>query len=107
MLNHISLYLHIRDISLQYVTAQKELNINKTKEKAYRTLPCTTKHCFINTVCHDRSVAIGMGIPVMPELTSHWLIDFYQYRQKNPAIKENGERMEKCGISDALANDVP
>ena len=26
MLSHISLYLHIRDISLQYHTAQKELN---------------------------------------------------------------------------------
>ena len=26
MLSHISFYLHIRDISLQYVTAQKELN---------------------------------------------------------------------------------
>ena len=39
------------------------------------------------------------------ELTSSWLIDFYQYMQKNPAIIENG--WKKCGSSDALANGVP
>ena len=39
------------------------------------------------------------------ELTSRWLIDFYQYMQKKTAIIENG--WKKCGISDALANGVP
>ena len=45
---------------------------------------------------------IEMGIPVMRELTSCWLIDFYQYMQKNPAIID-----KKYGITDALANGVP
>jgi len=31
-----------------------------------------------------------MGIPVMREIISSWLIDFYQYMQKNPAIIDNG-----------------
>ena len=38
----------------------------------------------------------------MREFTSRWLIDFFRYMQKNPAIIENG--WEKCGIADALAN---
>ena len=37
------------------------------------------------------------------EHTSHWLVDFYQYVQKNPTIIENG----KCGILEALENGVP
>ena len=41
----------------------------------------------------------------MRELTSRWLIDFYQYVKKNPAIIDNG--WKKCGITDALANGVP
>ena len=50
-------------------------------------------------------IATEMGIPVMREITSRWLIDFYQYMQKNPAIIDNG--WKKCGITDALANGVP
>ena len=46
-----------------------------------------------------------MGISVMCELTSRWLIDFYQCMQKNPAIIDKG--WNKCGITDALANGVP
>ena len=59
----------------------------------------------INARQNTSDTAIEMGIPVMCELTSHWLIDFYQYMQKNPAIMDNG--WKKCGITDALANGVP
>ena len=59
----------------------------------------------INAGQNTSDIAIEMGIPVMRELTSRWLIDFYQYVQKNPAIIDNG--WKKCGITDALANGVP
>ena len=44
----------------------------------------------INAGQNTSDIAIEMGIPVMRELTSRWLIDFYQYVQKNPAIIDNG-----------------
>lgn len=59
----------------------------------------------INAGQNTSDIAIEMGIPVMGERTSTWLIDFYQYMQKNPAIIDNG--WKKCVITDALANDVP
>ena len=40
----------------------------------------------INAGQNTSDIAIEMGIPVMGERTSSWLIDFYQYMQKNPAI---------------------
>ena len=59
----------------------------------------------INAGQNTSDIAIEMGIPVMRELTSRWLIDFYQYVKKNPAIIDNG--WKKCGITDAPANGVP
>ena len=59
----------------------------------------------INAGQNTSDIAIEMGIPVMRELTSRWLIDFYKYVKKNPAIIDNG--WKKCGITDALANGVP
>ena len=59
----------------------------------------------INAGQNTSDIAIEMGIPVMRELTSRWLIDFYQYMQKNTAIIDSGRK--KCGITDALANGVP
>ena len=58
----------------------------------------------INAGQNTSYIATEMGIPVMREITSRWLIDFYQYMQKNPAIIDNG--WKKCGITDALANGV-
>ena len=58
----------------------------------------------INAGQNTSDIAIEMGIPVIRELTSRWLIDFFQYMQKNPAIIDNG--WKKCGITDALANGV-
>ena len=59
----------------------------------------------INAGQNTSDIPIEMGIQVMRELTSRWLIDFYQYVQNNPAIIDN--EWKKCGIIDALANDVP
>ena len=43
-----------------------------------------------------------MGIPLMGEKTSNWLLDFFIYLNINPSIILAGWR--KCGIMNALEN---
>lgn len=48
---------------------------------------------------------LDMGIPLMGEKTSNWLVDFFSYLNINPSIILAGWR--KCGITNALENLVP
>lgn len=48
---------------------------------------------------------LDMGIPLMGEKTSNWLLDFFIYLNINPSIILAGWR--KCGITNALENLVP
>lgn len=55
--------------------------------------------------CPTRDIKVDMGIPLMREKTSKWLLDFFIYLNSNPSIILNGWR--KCGITNALENGVP
>ena len=57
------------------------------------------------TGCSTRDIKVDMGIPLMRETTSKWLLDFFIYLNSNPSIIFNGRR--KCGITYALENGVP
>ena len=54
----------------------------------------------INAEQNTSEIAVNKGISVMPEHTSHWLVDFYQHIQKN------FQSRKKCGILKALENGV-
>ena len=92
---------------ISYRTKGTEQQQNKTKACPYPFQGWYAREVEkkINAGRNTSDIAIEMGIPVMRELTSRWLIDFYQYVKKNPAIIDNG--WKKCGITDALANGVP
>ena len=74
--------------------------MNVRMQRGFRVKRCSIK---INAGQNTSDIAIEMGIPVMRELTSRWLISFYQYMQ----IRRSSTMEEKRGITDALANGVP
>ena len=93
-------HFQLSHISLYYILETCHCNTLLTDQFIDASVNRPCKH-FLSEKCQgwyagkvEKKIKAGqniidMGIPVMREVTSRWLIDFYQYTQKNPAIIGN------------------
>ena len=92
---------HIRDISLQYLT-NRQLPLDASVNRPCKHFLSEKFQGWYAGKVEKKIKAVqnisDMGYPVLREVTSRWLIDFYQYTQKKAISRigngeyRNGER---------------